>query len=112
MKELNLYSQALLYKIKLCHDMPFEPLGSMFSVSDATAIRVFLRILLHQFINNCNIPNILSVGGQVIQTELDKLLQSAYNNTPEFMKQLLRDFKDPDPKLSLSIVTTSPEMIL
>ena len=46
---------------------------------------------------NCNIPNILGADGQIIASELDKLFETAYNNTPDFMKQLLRDFKDPDP---------------
>ena len=97
MRDLNMYSQALLFQLKLCHDIPFDSLASMFSVSDMTAIRVFVRILLYQFINNCNIPNILDVNGRIVDAERDKLFQTAYNNTPAFMKQLLRDFKDPDP---------------
>ena len=59
--------------------------------------RVFYWIALYHFVNNSNIPNILSLEGQIVAAELNKLLSTAYRNTPDFMKQLLRDFKDPDP---------------
>ena len=92
---LNMYAQALLFNIKLCHDLPFSVLGSLFSVDRTTAENVFYRIALHQFINNSNIPNILSPDGQVNAAEVDKMLQSAYNNMEPYYKELLKDVKDP-----------------
>ena len=90
-------SQCLLFHIKLCHDTPDEFLAQMFAISRSTTERVFYRIALYHFVNNSNIPNILSLEGQIVAAELNKLLSTAYRNTPDFMKQLLRDFKDPDP---------------
>ena len=90
-------SQCLLFHIKLCHDTPDEFLAQMFAISKSTTERVFYWIALYHFVNNSNIPNILSLEGQIVAAELNKLLSTAYRNTPDFMKQLLCDFKDPDP---------------
>ena len=93
---LNSYAQCLLFQMKVCHDLTFPLLGSLFNVDVVTAINVFLRILFHQFLHNNNIPNILDINGQLVPSERDKLLTTAYNNTPTYFKEMVKDFKDPD----------------
>ena len=92
---LNLHAQSLLFLLKVSHNIPNAVLASMFAVGETTVNDVFIRICLHQYIHCNNIPNILDLNGDLVTSERDKLLETAYNSCPTYFKQLVKDFKDP-----------------
>ena len=91
--ELSLWAESLMFLLKICHDTPYDLLATLFSVEKATAHNVVYRQLLHHYKNNMTIPCILQADGTPNQVEIDKMFQSAYDNTSEFFKAF--DFADP-----------------
>ena len=91
--ELNLFSESLMFLMKLSHDVPYEMLGGLFETAPQGAQRVVYRQLMHQYLHQTNIPNILQLDGSVNQDELNKLFETAYSNTQDFYKTF--KFKDP-----------------
>ena len=92
---LNIYAQCFLFLLKVSHGYQNYSLASMFAVGERTVRDVFIRICLHRFTKCNNIPNILDLNGALVQSERDKLLETAYADTPIYFKQLVKDFKDP-----------------
>ena len=92
-RHLNLWSECLMFLLKIAHDTPYQMLGTMFEVDPQLAHTVVYRQVLHQYFNHTNIPCIINADGSVNQAELSKMFQSAHANTPEFFKQLT--FEDP-----------------
>ena len=91
--ELSLFSESLMFLLKICHDLPYELLGTLFSVEASLAHNIVYRQLLHHYRYNMNIPCILNGDGSPNQAEIDKMFQSAYDNTSEFFKAF--NFADP-----------------
>ena len=85
---LNLWSECLMFLMKIAHDTTYDLLASMFEVSKELAQIAVYRQLLHQYFNHTNIPCIINLDGSVNNAEVNKMFQSAYDNTPEFFKQL------------------------
>ncbi len=91
--ELNLFSESLMMLMKLAHDVPYDMLGGLFGLSPPGAQTVVYRQLMHQYLHQTNIPCILRPDGSVNQAEVEKLFQSAYDNTQDFYKTF--NFVDP-----------------
>ena len=91
--ELSLFAESLMFLLKICHDLPYEFLATLFRVDPALAHDVVYRQLLHHYRNNMTIPCILNADGSQNQGEIDKMFQSAYDNTSEFFKAF--NFADP-----------------
>ena len=91
--ELNLFSESLMLLMKLSQDSPYDVLGGLFDISTQGAQTVVYRQLMHQYLHQTNIPCILRPDGSVNQAEVNKLFQSAYDNTQDFYKTF--NFVDP-----------------
>jgi hypothetical protein len=92
---LNIFGQCFLMLYKLCHQVSFVNIGTLFGLKHAQiASDVFYRHLLHQYKTNCNIPAIIH-NQDVNQAEVDKLLGDSFMRTPIYFKALLKDFEDP-----------------
>ena len=92
-RDLNLWSECLMFLMKISQDTPYQMLGTHFEVDAQLAQTVVYRQVLHQYFNHTNIPCIINADGSVNQAELSKMFRSAHANTPEFFKQLT--FEDP-----------------
>ena len=94
--ELNIRAQCLLFLMKLAKNHSFEQLSSLFTLgSHVTAKRTFNRILLNHFKHNINIRTLVDSDGISNDSEIDAMLDEAYNNMPVKFKELLRHFWDP-----------------
>ena len=92
---LNTFAECFLLLLKCCHQLSYEVITLLFALpSKSTASEVFYRQLVHQFRTNNNIPSVI-INGVRNMEEIQKLLQGAYDRTPQFFKTLLEDFEDP-----------------
>ena len=92
---LTIFAQGFLMQYKLCHNLSFRHIGTLFGLTSQKVARdIFERQLVHQYLTNCNIPAIIS-NGQPNQPEIDKLLREALFRTPLFFRVLVKDFVDP-----------------
>ena len=94
-RELNLFSQCLVFKMKMAHETTNDQLASFFKVDEKTIRRCFLRILMHQFMHRNNIPVLIRPDGTVNDEERNKLFDFAHNNTPDYFKRLVQEMEDP-----------------
>ena len=93
---LNVFAQCFLLLYKMCHQVSFANIATLFGIPSAQgASNVFYRTLLHQYRYFCNIPSVI-FNNQVNQPEVDKLLREAYERTPHYYKVLLNNLEDPD----------------
>ena len=93
--ELKLESEVLLFLMKLTKKVSFGFLDTLFQVAENTAINVFNRHAVQYFSHNVNLKMLVNLDGSVNQSEIDSMLEDAYERTPPFFKKLLEDFEDP-----------------
>ena len=92
---LIIFAQGFLMQYKLCHNLSFRQIGTLFGLTTHKVARdIFDRQLTNQYLTNCNIPAII-FNGQPNQPEIDKLLREAFFRTPMFFRVLVKDFLDP-----------------
>ena len=91
---LNLWSECLMFLMKVCQNVPYEMLGSLFEVDSTTAHFAVYRQLMFHYLHNVNIPQIIREDGSVNEEELEKLFETAHRNTEDFYKAF--DFEDPN----------------
>ena len=92
---LNAYAAIFLVLVRLAHEIPWHFLGECFGVNHQTAANIFYSTTAELFLHRSNIPVLVTPNGQVNQGEIDKMLSQAYNNTPVYFRELVKDFKDP-----------------
>jgi hypothetical protein len=91
---LSPLAQAFLFLLKLCQNISFRFIKTLFALSDQKiAWKVFWEQVANQYLHNCNVPCLL-FNGDTVQAEVDKLLEGAYARTPIFFKKLVEDFED------------------
>lgn len=94
--DLNIFAQCLLYLRKLNKRTPFSVLATDCALSDhRAASKIFRRVLVHHFKTNVNIPAVLDTHSLINQAEVDLLLQTAYDHTPIFFREIAKEFHDP-----------------
>ena len=101
---MNSYAAIFLVLIHLAHNWNWYVLGEMFNVNHQTCANVFYTTISQLFLNRSNIPILVDPNGQVNQAEVDKMLESAYNNTPVYFRELVKDFKDPSSRNRLPVI--------
>ena len=104
-RELNLYSQCLMFKMKLSHsEITNAQLASYFSVSDKATRNIVLRMLMFNFLHRNNIPVIIRPDGTVNVQERNKLFEFAHNNTPAYFRRLVADLEDPTGRNRIAVL--------
>ena len=102
--DLNHFAQCFLFLYKLCHNPSFHQIRVLFGLSSSNlASRTFYFQLIHQFLNNCNIPMVIYIN-DVNEEEVEKLLRSAYIRTPLYFKNLVKDFEDPSGRCRTPVI--------
>ena len=93
--ELNLFSEVLLWLLKLTKSPPYRVLCVLFSLSShQTASQIFYKHLCYYYANHINIPRLI-VGGVTNAVEVQKLYQIAYDSMDPFYKTLMAEMRDP-----------------
>ena len=94
--ELNIFAECFLMLMRLCHQTSFEILAKQFVLqSKQVASNIFYRQIVHQWKHNCTIPTVIDSNDAINPQEINKLFEQAYERTPLFYKELLKDFEDP-----------------
>ena len=61
--DLNHFAHCFLFLYKLCHNPSFHQIRVLFGLSSSNlASRTFYFQLIHQFLNNCNIPMVIYIN--------------------------------------------------
>ena len=93
---INIFSASLLFLLKLSQNWSFEVLATIFVIRDSIhASRIFRNILIFFFKNCINLPAIYDSAGNLNENELDKLLQTARQDSQPYFQTLADAFEDP-----------------
>lgn len=93
---LSAFGETMLFTLKLVQDLSHRVLARLFGLpSHSTAIGIFHRILIHQYLHNCNIPMILTPDGQVNHAEIEKMLTVLFEHMSPFYRRLADAIEDP-----------------
>ena len=62
----------------------------MFSIAPNTAANIFYATVTQLFQHRSNLPVLVDAQGNVNDAERDKMLESAFTNTPLYYKELVK----------------------
>ena len=103
--ELNIFSEVFLWLLKLTKGVSNAFLRAMFSLNnDEHARQVFNRHSLYYYLNNVNIPNIISPDGSINNAERTKLYQQCREGMSPFYRRLADRIRDPTGRNRICVI--------
>ena len=93
---LNIFSEVLLFMLKLTKSLPFRILEVLFVLqSHQHGVEIFKKQLIFYYLHNVNIPAIITPAGVTNALELEKLYQIARDSMGPFFRTLMSSMRDP-----------------
>ena len=92
---LDIFGASLLFLLKMVKNHSIYQLATDFVIRETTASNYFYTINIFYFKNLCNIPIVQGQDGRVNQEEVDKIFRTAYNSTPVYYQEMVKDLADP-----------------